>query len=604
MDARKITVYALFDVTERKEAPLFQRPYVWSGERNLEPLWESIRSIAQKLLMHADARPHFLGAIVLDQLRMPTGLVPARQIIDGQQRLTTLQLALAAARDICGEKNQNQYRDAFKQLIDNHIPLSKNPDDMFKVWPTNADRDEFRDVMTTQSVEGVRGLSIDGGSLIREAYLFFAEALTSWLEDNAAEHPISDMLAALYTGMKDYQNVVVIDLGKDDDAQEIFETLNALGTPLLPADLVKNFLFRLAETQGEDMEKLYRRLWEDFDSEKSYWRQEVRQGRLKRARLDLFLGHYLTMVKGDEVIISQMFLDYKDLVLRKNGVTATKEMETFRSYADVYKTFDSFSEDTREGRFFERLRQMDISTVYPLLLEVFKRYPSTKKNPELEQILVDLESFFVRRVICSLTPKNYNRFFAQVVTNLRGGAGEFSPSAIRKYLLAETAETGRWPEDAEFEKSWLNIEFYRRVKKSTQRMILEAIEAALHTGKTEMVHIEDGLTIEHLLPVEWEEHWPLILDKDTATTTGTEEARERRIASIHKVGNLTLLTKKLNPAVSNSAWLKKRPAILKHSALALNRAFQDIEVWNEDQIELRSLALLKVALKIWPRPNV
>jgi uncharacterized protein with ParB-like and HNH nuclease domain len=72
-------------------------------------------------------------------------------------------------------------------------------------------------------------------------------------------------------------NVVVIDLEDNDDAQEIFETLNALGTPLLPADLVKNYLFRLAELQGDDTQKLYDRYWKGFDDDKSYWRKEVRQ---------------------------------------------------------------------------------------------------------------------------------------------------------------------------------------------------------------------------------------------------------------------------------------------------------------------------------------
>ena len=114
--------------------------------------------------------------------------------------------------------------------------------------------------------------------------------------------------------MKQDTTLVVIDLDENDDAQEIFETLNALGAPLLPADLVKNYLFHLAEAKGENSEKLYHRYWEKFDSGKSYWRQEVRQGRLKRARLDLFLNHYLTMMKGEEVIISQMFLNYRDLI--------------------------------------------------------------------------------------------------------------------------------------------------------------------------------------------------------------------------------------------------------------------------------------------------
>jgi uncharacterized protein with ParB-like and HNH nuclease domain len=173
MGADKITVNGLFDPTERREAPLFQRPYVWKQEDNWEPLWESIRAVANKRLADTPIRPHFLGTVVLDQLRTPTGKVGARQVIDGQQRLATLQLAIAAARDLCRALGQEKFSEAFAKLTDNDVPLSDDPDDVFKVWPTNADRAEFRSVMTARSVEAVEGLSIKGDGLIRGAYLFF-----------------------------------------------------------------------------------------------------------------------------------------------------------------------------------------------------------------------------------------------------------------------------------------------------------------------------------------------------------------------------------------------------------------------------------------------
>jgi hypothetical protein len=174
MRADKLTVNGLFDLTERREAPLFQRPYVWKQEENWDPLWESIRAVAEKRVAGAQVRPHFLGTVVLDQLRTPTGKVGARQIIDGQQRLTTLQLGLAAARDICLSLGQKKFSDAFRKLTDNDVPLSEEPDDVFKVWPTNADRAEFRSVMRAGSREAVQSLPIKGDSLIRAAYLYFA----------------------------------------------------------------------------------------------------------------------------------------------------------------------------------------------------------------------------------------------------------------------------------------------------------------------------------------------------------------------------------------------------------------------------------------------
>jgi Protein of unknown function (DUF1524)/Protein of unknown function DUF262 len=407
-------------------------------------------------------------------------------------------------------------------------------------------------------------------------------------------------LHALHSSLREDLNLVVIDLEDDDDAQEIFETLNALGTPLLPADLVKNYLFRLAGMQGEDPQKLYVQYWKNFDDEKSYWRKEIRQGRLKRARLDLFLNNYLTMLKGEEVIISQMFLDYRDMVNAANGTVITQHLKTFNEYAGVYESFDHFLAGSREKLFFYRLRELDTTTVFPLLLEIFKRHSNASDIQDRNQILTDLESFLVRRAVCGLTTKGYNRLFAQLVMKLRKASDDFSAAALRQELVSETADTQRWPDDAEFMHAWTTIDFYKRVRKSAQRMILEAIEESLHTGKTEKFDLERTLTIEHLLPRDWEAHWPLVVREQSAESN--EQARERRDLSIHRIGNLTLLTKELNPAISNGPWTKKRDKILEHSALNLNRPFYNVPVWDEDLIERRSTTLGASAIKIWPHP--
>lgn len=244
---------------------------------------------------------------------------------------------------------------------------------------------------------------------------------------------------------------------------------------------------------------------------------------------------------------------------------------------------------------------MDITTVYPLLLEVLKRHNGPKGRPELLNILGDLESFFVRRAICELTTKNYNRLFVDMIKAARP-SDDFSSKAIREFLLAQTAEVSRWPEDEEFEHSWLTINFYKRLTKSKARMILEAIEVSLHTGMTEKNQIEKMLTIEHLLPKEWKKHWPL---PPTAITDEEKEASSKiRDQMLHRVGNLTLVTKRLNPAISNGPWDKKREKILEHSALNLNLAFLNTHVWNEQLIDERSAKLFKQAQKLWPRPKV
>ena len=149
----------------------------------------------------------------------------------------------------------------------------------------------------------------------------------------------------------------------------------------------------------------------------------------------------------------------------------------------------------------------------------------------------------------------------------------------------------------------MNIGFYKSLKRAKGRMILEALELASYVGgKTEKVQMERKLTIEHLMPVSWEKHWPIVMEQTTPDSI--EKAAERRNELIHRVGNLTLLTRELNPAVSNGPWLKKRDEMLKHTILNLNRPFLDVQVWNENGIEKRSANLFEVARRIWPRTTV
>ena len=129
-------------------------------------------------------------------------------------------------------------------------------------------------------------------------------------------------------------------------------------------------------------------------------------------------------------------------------------------------------------------------------------------------------------------------------------------------------------------------------------MILEALEAQLRSDKSEDITLNGKLTVEHLMPQKWQAHWPL--------PAGGSDVEDVREALIHTVGNLTLLTAKLNPAISNGPWgddgTGKRAVIAKHSALAMNRELNDAKVWDEAAIRGRSRELGEVALRIWPRP--
>ena len=143
MKAGRIDLYQLFDTNVTYVAPLFQRPYVWTGTANLEPLWLAAHGVAEQRLNGKDpVRPHFMGAVVLNEQRAATGTVPARELIDGQQRLTTLQVLLATLRDTPRPEGSTT-SGAFSDLVTNKARFAKESRDKYKVWPTNADRDAF-----------------------------------------------------------------------------------------------------------------------------------------------------------------------------------------------------------------------------------------------------------------------------------------------------------------------------------------------------------------------------------------------------------------------------------------------------------------------------
>lgn len=597
MNTGILTIRTIFGQQRRHLVPLFQRPYVWGQRDQWEPLWNDLRSLAERLLRGQETRSHFLGAIVLDQVQMPTGYIESRWVIDGQQRLTTMQVVLEAFSDLCQQYGVKQKGSALLALTRNANPMEESPDVEFKVWPTNSDREVFRSVMRAGSAGEVRaGLDLaistrKVGHPIGDAYLYFHDTIGEWLRPG--DEGFDARLDALFRAIPDFVRMVVIDLGPEDDAQLIFETLNARGTPLLPIDLVKNFLFHRAELRKLALDPLYDAHWRAFDEDARYWREEFGTGHNVRARIDAFLQNYLTLKRKDEVGKAHLYSAYCELV-DGNGGDPVHHMAELSGYAKVYRRLDARDAESRSGLFLDRLEALDIGAAHPFLLELFSRFGASRK--ELDATLARIESFLVRRMVCQLNTRGYNRLFIDLLPTLEGpadGLGE----RVASQLAGPDADSNRWPRDAEFKTAWRNQPMFRSLKRQRVRMLLLALERQLHDDKNEAPKLSKKLTVEHLLPQSWQgPHWPL---PGLGDETAESEERERLI---HTIGNLTLLTQKLNSALSNGKFESKRKAILKHSALNLNRPLAEWDGWDEGAIQKRSDELFKAARKIWPAP--
>jgi hypothetical protein len=192
------------------------------------------------------------------------------------------------------------------------------------------------------------------------------------------------------------------------------------------------------------------------------------------------------------------------------------------------------------------------------------------------------------------------------------GKTKFDLQSLRAALIEQKGESVVWPDDARFKQAWLANPVYNLIGAARVQYVLRAIEKRLHEAKTERIEILSSLTVEHVLPDDWIEQWPLangqrgvtwVEQYDKTRDQKDVEATQKRDRLKHTFGNLTLLTQPLNSSVSNSAFDIKKPEIIKNSALALNRYFHDKDVWDDSSIEARGESLFELASTLWPYPK-
>jgi len=592
--------------------PAFQRPYVWTKDDQWEPMWEDVQDAAERYLEALTAQGavvslaaaeqtagrHFLGAIVVKQEMVGAAEIETREVIDGQQRMTTMQLLIDAAQEVAEDEGWEDVAYNLRHLVRNDEYFArKNPEKVFKVWPTMQDRDAFRAVMTNGAPTVLYSMSG-----VVQCHQYFKLRIIDWVHQaGQAERPMR--AKALETALLGLIELVVIDLGNSDDAFVIFETLNARGTPLRASDLVKNFLLQSAVTADLTPDSISARYWRQFDD--PWWQQEVRQGRLRRPRVDTFVDYWLEARAGREVQSYEVFRTFKSLVEDE----PTKVLDLAQAMADaakVYRSIEEINRYTRDGTFVYRWDVLDARVVTPLLLWVFSLEPSVLPPERRTRLLVALESYLVRRMVARMTTKQYNRLFLDVLAEAQRHPPGEADEVVIAHLAKQTADSQLWPGDAAFRAAILDLPVYSLLSRSRVRMFLEALEDDLRGTKTEDENVTRGkLTIEHVLPQTWQTHWPLPESEDSLRA---ELDRNRLLQTF---GNLTLVTQALNPELSNLAWPTKRRLLEEHAVLLLTRRIvkdgkgSDAiprERWDEEAIRARGDQLFQRALEIWPRP--
>lgn len=597
------TPQGIFGMPQHLTVPIYQRPYVWTEDEQWGPLWGDIRRIAEhRLGSQGTLATHFLGAVVTQQAEAQPVGVQEYLIVDGQQRLTTLQLILDAAAAAFSSRDLTALAGQLEFLTHNSAMFLGTQQPGLKLRHTNRDRAAFDEVMHAPAPVNYASMK-HRQSLIVRAHEFFAASVGRWLEQGP--EPVAVKADAMAVALQNALQLVVIQLTASEDSQEIFETLNARGTPLTAADLIKNFVFQRLKAEGVDEAQAYAQWW---PFETKFWETEVSVGRYSTTRSAVFLSQWLVSRVGKEISPRSTFARFKFFVEHETSLSMEELLRVITDQADTYQRLTERSADPHANldRVELHLYRMGVAQVEltkPIVLWLTE--PDTAYSPATAaRVIGAVESWILRRRLLRLQSGDLGRISADLIAVARGSSDADAVSLVEGFLAGQQYASSYWPGDEEIRSTLATEQFYRRFPQPMQRMYLQAAEdwlrgyTSTQPSKTGIRVHRDKQQIEHLLPRSWRANWPV----------GSVSEEADRDEHINRLGNLTLLTGSLNASVSNGAWLGdggKRAAIRRHDVFLLNRQIFDRSEsgWDEDLIDARTAELTEALLATWPVPE-
>jgi len=545
--------------------PIYQRTYSWT-ERECRQLWDDIVRTGGNDAISA----HFIGSIVYIEkgLYQVTSQSPLL-VIDGQQRLTTLSLLIAALINALENNSEDK-----QELVEGFSPRKLrnyyliNPEEErerhYKLILSQTDKDSLI------AVVGGNELPKEYSRRISENYKLFEK----WIAEYQSELP---------TICKGIAKLVVVDiaLSRDqDNPQLIFESMNSTGRELTQADLIRNFILMGLEPALQT--RLYQNYWRPMELD---FGQEAYE-----THFDSFMRHYLTVKINEVPRVDKVYEVFKKYArspeIEKAGVEAL--LADIRDFARYFCAMALGAEkDPGLSYGFHDLRELKVDVAYPFLLELYIDYDKgiLSKEDFLSAVRL-VEAYVFRRAICSIPTNSLNKTFATFTKALK--KDRYLESIQAHFLLLPSYR--RFPHDEEFKKEIQTRDIYNFSRRSYWLRRLE------NYGRKERVGV-DEYTIEHIMPQNEN------LSKEWQDALGEEWKRVHE-TWLHTIGNLTLTG--YNAEYSDSSFVKKRdmPGGFKESPLRLNQGLNQLEQWNEDTIKARAQRLSKMAVSVWGSPQL
>lgn len=612
---RNLEVGAIFNESKRLIVPIYQRTYEWTVEKQVASLFDYVEAKADVRLSGESRRlAHYMGALLLiPRGKWTFGSIPVFDIVDGQQRLTTFQIFLAALYDLARlysfEGIANQIKPALYNTDESSMQDRKV--EKYKLEPTRYDRAMFRDLIDLGAAElpkkypdyFYKNGNLKAGSAPKslQAFWHLRGEADAFIKESGEENTRIRLLALLQALLEDLK-LIVITLGLEDDAQVIFETLNSGGEPLAAMDLVRNDVFHRAIRNDEDPEELMDARWSRFET--SFWKEKTSQGRIKKPRIDFFLANVLAAETGKEALLTELYAAYKQFAAERKFPTVDAELQTLLRHGTTYERILNQTGSDSLASLSRTLNRFDVSTAIPLALVIEASSADESTKAAMYRMM---ESYIVRRALCNLTPKNFNKTFVRLSGILREQGA--SPTALAAGFLSLEGDTVSFPSATRIEEAIARRPTYQDMPAMRLRYILGELERHVRGGFDETEGLRNDLQIEHVLPDSWMEHWPLP-DGTKAPASAfliDDEAQRafyyRREGLKHTLGNLTLLTAPANKHVRNYSYAESKRSRLRDSLLRMNQDIAASDQWDETGITERGQRLAELINRIWPVPD-
>ena len=569
MKATEAQLLSLLKKSPQFVIPIYQRTYSWT-EKECRQLWDDVVRCGSSDKIGV----HFVGSIVY----VESGLSQATHqspllVIDGQQRLTTVSLLLAALAEAAGADGE-PFDGFSRRKIQNYY--LRNPEETgerhFKLLLSQTDKASLNAIVGDGEPPQHPSLRIKANF----------ESFKKWIAESKIE---------LSTACKGLAKLVVVDVAlmrDQDNPQLIFESMNSTGKELSQADLIRNFILMGLEPV------LQTRLYEQF------WRpMEVDFGQeAYGTHFDSFMRHYLTVMTGEIPNINAVYDAFKEhaRATRPNFVEDKAHIENLvreiRDYGRHFCAMALGSEtdaDLKAG--FSDLRELKVDVAYPFLLELYHDYKADliSKADLLESVRL-VEAYVFRRAVCAIPTNSMNKTFATFTKAVK--KDRYFESVQAHFLTLPSYR--RFPTDEEFHRDLQTRDLYNFRTRSYWLRRLE------NYGRKERVLV-DEYTIEHILPQNEN------LSSKWREALGAEWQRVQQ-TWLHTLGNLTLTA--YNSDYSDRPFVDKRDMPdapekgLKQSPLKLNQGLGSLESWNENTIKERAEKLANLAVGVWPAPKL